>query len=96
MKLAFSEILDRTRKFAHNKGAKNVATFVNGTLCRNAIVYADEVVHVAVDPLSKEMQITRVENKNPVVCVDEDGQTYRYHGEFNHVEGHLLGLINGG
>lgn len=85
--------LARYYDFARKNGKTKVASFVNGTLCRNATVYEDAIVKVAIDPLSKEMEIRRVENGNPVICIDEDGEVYRTHGEFRYVEAHLQGLL---
>ena len=85
--------LARYYDYARKNGRPKVATFVNGTLCRNATVYEDATVKVSIDPLSKEMEIRRMENNNPVICIDEDGEVYRTHGEFRYVEAHLQSLL---
>lgn len=88
----YALLLNRCRQFATKNGTQR-AKFIGAYLVRDAWVYQDSVVEINVDPLCSRMDIVRVENRNPVVCLDNMGQQYRTHGEFRYVKEHLMKLV---
>lgn len=86
--LRMQEFLDLLREKTQEEGQKGQCKFVNGVLCRNAVVWGLPGVDVLMDPGSLELEIVRTENHNPVICAKAT-EVYRYHGEFCYVRGTL-------
>jgi len=51
-------------------------------------------VRVAVSLLTDEMEVEKIDNMNPVVYVDENGEVYRFHGEFEEIRADLLVMVS--
>ena len=56
-------------------------------------IYSDDVVTIVRSLDSKAMLITKMENHNPVVALAASGEVFRYHGEWRHIETHVMGLV---
>lgn len=55
-----------------------------------AKVYRDRIIEiVAEQEPSKRILVTKLDNHNPIVCTDEKGETFRWHGEFTRVNAHV-------
>ncbi len=61
-----------------------------------ATVYRDKIIEIVAekDP-SKRILVTKLDNHNPIVCTDKNGETFRWHGEFNRVNAHVHLLAAG-
>jgi len=59
----------------------------------SALVFKDETIEIVAekDP-SKRIIITKLDNHNPVVCTDDAGHTYRWHGEYHRLTAHARQL----
>jgi len=66
---------------------------VNGYIAVDVFEYEDDKVRISRRRESKAMEILRKENHNPVLMINEDGSTLRYHGEFCYIEDHLKALV---
>jgi len=58
----------------------------------NALAYEDYLVSILVDQDSPTLTVTRKENRNPVLHIDEDGVVYRSHGEQHYLYDHVYSL----
>lgn len=56
-------------------------------------IYEDENIIIVGPQDTLALTITRKENNNPVVYVDESGNTFRHHGEYNKLKDHVRQLI---
>lgn len=56
-------------------------------------VYMDDDIIIVTSALNGTMNITKRENKNPVVYTHATGKPYRYHGEYAHLRAHVDGLL---
>jgi hypothetical protein len=58
-----------------------------------ALAYKDDVVTIVCEAApSPALLVIRVENHNPVLCVDKKGEPFRQHGEIVHLEEHVARL----
>lgn len=61
-----------------------------GLKADGALCYKDKVVSIVAEKApSKRILIEKNENRNPVCCTDKDGNPFRWHGEFIHVNAHV-------
>ncbi len=59
----------------------------------NARAYKDDVVTIVCEAEpSPALLVIRIENHNPVLCIDRKGDPYRQHGEFTYLEAHVAKL----
>lgn len=61
--------------------------------CADGLFYKDKHVLIGVATDSLALFVERVENRNPVLCVKEDGNRIRYHGEATYLHDHLSNLL---
>lgn len=58
-----------------------------------ALVYKDETIEIVAEKgPSKRILITKLDNHNPVVCTNETGEAYRWHGEYARLAAHARRL----
>ena len=48
----------------------------------NYYVYENDIFRITLDQSTPRMTITRKENNNPVVFIDDFGKSYRHNGEY--------------
>jgi hypothetical protein len=64
-----------------------------GLKAEGAQVYADDVVEIVAEAEpSERILVTKLDNKNPVVCTNLDGYPYRWHAETHLITSHVKKL----
>ena len=53
------------------------------------VVYMDKVVRLVASRENEMLEVTRLENRNPVICVNAEGHIIRTHGEYGLVATHI-------
>ena len=64
-----------------------------GCPIHNAKFFEDEVIRIVGSIETLELGIERMENHNPVICVNPAGEIYRSHGEKHYLKERLVGLV---
>lgn len=54
------------------------------------LAFEDEVFRFVKDPNTQEIELTKKDNLNPVLCRDKDGKIYRSHGEIKYIQDHII------
>lgn len=57
------------------------------------LVFVDDTISIALSTADGSMWVQRNQNKNPVICLNEFGISYRFHGEWSHMENHVLNKL---
>jgi len=60
-----------------------------------ATAYQDDQILIVRSLDSKAMVVEKVENQNPVVGRNREGEIFRYHGEWQDLEEHVRRLCHG-
>lgn len=61
-----------------------------GMKAEGAKVYRDKLIEIVAEAEpSKRILVTKLDNHNPIVCTDKDGETFRWHGEYSRLLAHV-------
>ena len=55
-------------------------------------IYVDEVISIVADDEDFSLEVRKLDDGNPVICVDTKGECYRWHGEAYQIAEHCLDL----
>jgi len=92
MGITNSELLNQVRAYVRSHGeGSNTWSTLDGDQYRYD-VWGN--VRVAVSTMTAEMEVEKIDNLNPVACLDGAGVCYRFHGEFDEVRSDLWAMIN--
>lgn len=66
-------------------------SYMGGTLTSR--VYRDDEVEIVCDQYTPSLLVTKLANNNPVLYIDERGETVRWHGEHVDLKAHVRELV---